>query len=169
MVGWEQCGPICRIVVPSFDTLVSGTNGVAPTKEDSIMRFMLIQNYGGVELEPTPMNEWTPEEIQAHIAFQMALNSELGERGEFVDAQALSGPEQAKFVLSDGASAPVVTDGPFPEGKELLAGYRIVDVDSTERAIEIAARISAAPGRGGAPIGQRIEVREVMSAPDPEL
>ncbi len=133
------------------------------------MRFMLIQNYGGVELEPTPMNEWTPEEIQAHIAFQMALNSELGERGEFVDAQALSGPEQAKFVLSDGASAPVVTDGPFPEGKELLAGYRIVDVDSTERAIEIASRISAAPGRGGAPIGQRIEVREVMSAPDPEL
>ena len=64
------------------------------------MRFMLIQNYGGVELETTPMNEWTPEEIQAHIAFQMALNSELGESGEFVDAQALSGPDQAKFVLS---------------------------------------------------------------------
>ena len=133
------------------------------------MRFMLIQNYGGVELESTPMNEWTPEEIQAHIAFQMALNSDLGESGEFVDAQALSGPDRAKFVLSDGASAPVVTDGPFPEGKELLAGYRIVDVDSEERAIEIAARISAAPGRGGAAIGQRIEVREVMSAPDPEL
>ena len=169
VVGWKKTGPTCRIVVPSFDNLVSGTNGVAPTKEDSIMRFMLIQNYGGVELESKPMNEWTPEEIQAHIAFQIALNSELGESGEFVDAQALSGPDQAKFVLSDGASAPVVTDGPFPEGKELLAGYRIVDVDSAERAIDIAARISAAPGRGGAPIGQRIEVREVMSAPDPEL
>ncbi len=133
------------------------------------MRFMLIQNYGGVELEPTPMKEWTPEEIQAHIAFQMALNSELGESGELVDAQALSGPDQAKFVLADGAKAPVVTDGPYPEGKELLAGYRIVDVESADRAIQIAARISAAPGRGGAPIGQRIEVREVMSAPDPEL
>lgn len=110
-----------------------------------------------------------PREIKAHIAFQMALNQELGENGELVDAQALAGPDQAKFVLSDGASAPVVTDGPFPEGKELLAGYRIVDVESTERAVELAARISAAPGRGGAPIGQRIEVREVMSAPDPEL
>lgn len=134
-----------------------------------VMRFMLIQDYGGVELEPTPMTDWTPEEIKAHIAFQTALNHELSGNGELVDAQALAGPDQAKFVLSDGASAPVVTDGPFPEGKELLAGYRIVDVESVERAVELAARISAAPGRHGAPIGQRIEVREVMSAPDPEL
>jgi len=170
VVGWKNSEQLCRIVVGSFNTLLSGvTSGVAQTKEDSIMRFMLIQNYGGVELESTPMNEWNPDEIQAHIAFQIALNGELTENGEFVDAQALAGPDQAKCVLSDGASAPVVTDGPFPEGKELLAGYRIVDVDSAERAIAIAARISAAPGRGGAPVGQRIEVREVMSAPDPEL
>ena len=86
-----------------------------------------------------------------------------------MDAQALAGPDQSNFVLSDGASAPVVTDGPFPEGKELLAGYRIVDVESAERAVEVAGMISAAPGRNGAPIGQWIEVREVMSAPDPEL
>jgi hypothetical protein len=169
VVGQKESGPTCRKIVSSFNTLVGGTAGVLPTRKDGVMRFMLIQNYGGVELESTPMTEWTPEEIKAHIAFQMALNQELGENGELVDAQGLAGPDQAKFVLSDGASAPVVTDGPFPEGKELLAGYRIVDVESTERAVELAARISAAPGRAGAPIGQRIEVREVLSAPDPEL
>jgi hypothetical protein len=149
--------------------MVSGTTVVLPTSRDGVMRFMLIQNYGGVELDCTPMSEWTPEEIKAHVEFQLALNQELGDSGELVDAQGLAGPDQAKFVLSDGASAPVVTDGPFPEGKELLAGYRIVDVGTAARAIELAARISAAPGSGGAPIGQRIEVREVMSAPDPEM
>jgi hypothetical protein len=101
------------------------------------MKFMLLQYYGGVE-GLAPMSEWTPEE-----------------------AQALTAPELAKRVVSDG-SAPVVTDGPFPESKELLAGYRMIDVESQERAIEIAARGSAAPGPGGAPIRDRIEVREVM-------
>src|SRR6266571_2885883 len=80
------------------------------------------------------MTQWTPADIKAHIEFQQALNAELLERGELVDAQGLAGPEQAKFVTSDGASAPVITDGPFPESKELLAGYRIVDVESDERA-----------------------------------
>jgi len=72
-------------------------------------------------------------------------------------------------VVSDGVSAPLVTDGPFPESKELLAGYRIVEVDTPERALAIAAEVSAAPGQGGAPIRQRIEVRQVMSAPNPEV
>ena len=89
------------------------------------MRFMLLQNYGEVESDCPPMTEWTPEDIKAHIDFQQALNDELTERGELVDAQGLAGPEQAKFVVSDGASAPVITDGPYPESKELLAGYRI--------------------------------------------
>jgi len=133
------------------------------------MRFMLLQNYGGVESDCAPMSEWSPEDIQAHIAFQIALNEELAELGELVDAQGLAGPDQAKFVVSDGASAPVITDGPYPEAKELLAGYRLVDVESAERAIEIAARVSAAPAQHGTPIRQRIEVREVLSAPDPEL
>src|SRR6266550_9544903 len=88
--------------------------------------------------------------------------------GELVEAQALTGPEQAKFVVYDGVGAPVVTDGPFPEGKELLAGYRMIDVESLERAIEIAAEASAAPGPGGKPIKTVIEVREVMGAPMPE-
>ena len=133
------------------------------------MRFMLIQNYGGIEADCAPTNEWTPGEVGAHIVFQQELNRQLEELGELIDAQGLAGPDEAHFVVSDGASAPIVTDGPFPESKELLAGYRIVDVDTPERALEIAALISAAPGVGGAPIRQRIEVRQVMAAPDPEV
>jgi hypothetical protein len=133
------------------------------------MRFMLLQNYGEVESGCPPMSEWTPGDIKAHIAFQQALNAELAGRGELVDAQGLAGPELAKFVVWDGTGAPVITDGPFPESKELLAGYRLVDVDTAERAIEIAARASAAPGMNGEPIRQPIEVRQVLSAPDPEV
>ncbi len=133
------------------------------------MRYMLLQNYGEVESHCVPMMEWTPGDIKAHIEFQHALNRELTERGELVDAQGLAGPEVAKFVVWDGASAPVITDGPFPESKELLAGYRIVDVETAERAIEIAAQASAAPGPNGEPIRQPIEVRQVMSAPNPEV
>jgi hypothetical protein len=126
------------------------------------MKFMLLQDYGGVEADVPPMSEWTPEEVQAHIDFQLDLNAELRERGELVEAQALTAPELAKFVVCDGDSPPVITDGPFPESKELLAGYRTVDVESQERALEIAAIASAAPGPGGLPIRNRIEVREVM-------
>ena len=135
------------------------------------MRFMLLQNYGEPESHCVPMTEWSQEEIKAHIDFQHALNVELLERGELVDAQGLSGPDQAKFVVAaNGAGgAPVVTDGPYPESKELLAGYRLVDVESLERAIEIAGQASAAPGPKGEPIRDRIEVRQVLSAPDPEV
>jgi hypothetical protein len=129
------------------------------------MMFMLLQAYGGVPEGTPPMTEWTPEEVDAHITFQKDLNAELSERGEFVDARGLSAPELAKFVVWDESGSPIVTDGPFPESKELLAGYRIVDVESVERAIEIAAEGSAAPGPGGKPIKQVIELREVMSAP----
>ena len=69
----------------------------------------------------------------------------------------------------DGKHAPVVTDGPYPESKELLAGYRLIDVESLDRAIEIAARASAAPAVNGGPSSSHIEVRQVMSAPDPEM
>ena len=126
------------------------------------MKFMLLQNYGSVEADVGPMSEWAPEDVRAHIDFQKDLNAELRERGELIEGQALTAPARAKFVVSDGSSAPVVTDGPFPESKELLAGYRMVDVESQERALEIAARISAAPGPAGTPIRQRVEVREVM-------
>jgi hypothetical protein len=127
------------------------------------MKFMLIQYYAPIE-GVGPMSTWSPEEIKAHIDFQYRMNAELRERGELVEAQALTGPEQVRIVTHDGGGAPVVTDGPFPESKEFLAGYRIVDVESPERAIEIAAEGSAAPGPRGVPINQPIEVREVMSA-----
>ncbi len=132
------------------------------------MKFMLLQNYEPIE-GVEPMSTWSPEDVKAHIEFQHRLNDELTERGELVDAQGLAGPELAKFVTYDGVGTPVVTDGPFPESKELLAGYRIVDVESPERALEIAAKSSAAPGPGGVPIKQVIEVREVMGAPSSEV
>ena len=131
------------------------------------MRFMLMQNYGPVESGMGPMYEWSQADIQAHIEFQIALNSELTALGELVDAQGLSGPEAALFVAADGREPPVVTDGPFPETKELVASYRLIEVASLDRAIEIAARASAAPGIDGEPIRQPIEVREVLGAPEP--
>ncbi len=132
-------------------------------------RYMLLQRYEGGAGCDVPMYEWAPEDIKAHIDFQHALNKELTEAGELVDAQGLSGPEMAKLVTSDGSGAPVVTDGPFTEYKELLAGYRMIDVDSEARAIEIAARASAAPGSKGVPIQQPVEVRQVMGAPSTDL
>ncbi|CCF62130.1 hypothetical protein GV791_25160 [Nocardia cyriacigeorgica] len=129
------------------------------------MKYILIKTYGPAAHCDTPITEWAPEDIQAHIDFQRALSEKLAAAGELVSAQGLAGPDQARIVSSDGRTAPVVTDGPFPETKEFLAGYWIVDVDSPERALEIAAEASAAPGPGGAPIGEYIEVRPVMSAP----
>jgi hypothetical protein len=129
------------------------------------MRFMLLQDYAPTEVASEPLSTWAPEDAQAHIEFQRQMNDRLTESGELVEAQALTGPELAKVVVHDGEGAPVITDGPFPEGKELLAGYRIVDVESPERAIEIAAEASAAPGPGGKPIKTPIEVRELMGAP----
>ncbi|MDX6221402.1 MAG: hypothetical protein QOD91_456 [Frankiales bacterium] len=126
------------------------------------MRFMLLQDYGAPDWDCPPMDQWTPADVRAHIEFQVALNAELTGTGELIDAQALTAPEQARFVTADGATAPVVTDGPYPEGKELVAGYRTIDVDSLDRAVEIAARASAAPGPGGRAMRTRIEVREVM-------
>lgn len=129
------------------------------------MKYILLKTWGEAAYCDTPITEWAPEDILAHIEFQKALGEQLAASGELVDAQGLAGPEEARVVSSDGRSAPVVTDGPFPETKEFLAGYLIVDVDSPERALEIAAHASAAPGPGGTPIGEYIEVRAVMSAP----
>jgi len=132
-------------------------------------KFMLLQHYEGGAGCDVPITEWTPEDVQAHIRFQQDLNAELVAKGELVDAQGLAGPDVAKRVTFDGKGAPVVTDGPFPESKELLAGYRLVDVESEERALEIAAQTSAAPGPDGVPIQHPIEVRQVMGAPDTDL
>jgi hypothetical protein len=111
---------------------------------------------------------WPKRDLQAHIAFMRALNQELHERSELVLAEGLSFPDQAKVVRAGKNGIPA-TDGVFPESKEFLAGFWIVDVDSPERAYEIAAKVSAAPGPGGAPLNMPIEVRPVMSGPPPEM
>ena len=123
-------------------------------------RFVLLTKHGAAPAPP--MDEWDPADVEAHIAFLRALNEELIANGELVQAEVLAGLDDARIVSCDAAGAPVVTDGPFPESKELLAGYQMVDVDSEERAIAIAARLAAAPGPGGTPIRQAIEVRQVM-------
>jgi hypothetical protein len=133
------------------------------------MKFLLLQNYSGGIGCDVPMPEWAPEDIKAHIDFQHTVNQDLLDKGELVAAEGLAGPELAKFVTFDGVGTPVVTDGPFPESKELLAGYRMVDVESESRAVEIAAWLSTAPGPNGVPIQQPIEVRQVMGAPSVDL
>ncbi|HEY3083396.1 MAG TPA: YciI family protein [Chloroflexota bacterium] len=130
------------------------------------MKYMLLMSTAPLT-DVSPMHEWTPEEIKASGDHMMQIHKELAESGELLGAEALTGPEAAKIVTWDGAGAPVVTDGPFPEAKELLAGFWMVDVESEQRAIEIAARTSAAPGPGGRPTRKPIEVRPVMSRPDP--
>jgi len=122
-------------------------------------KFMLLQKYEGGAGCDVPMDEWDPTDVAAHIRFQQDLNAELVASGELVDAQGLAGPDLVKVVTADGVNAPVVTDGPFLEVKEFLAGYRTVDVESLDRALAIAARASAAPGPDGVPIQQPIEVR----------
>ena len=131
-------------------------------------KYLLIVDYNGGAVD-TPMDEWAPEEIKAHMDYYLALRQELLDSGELVDQHALTGPEHAKVVTSDGVAAPVVTDGPFAEFKEMLAGFQLVDVDDEARAIEIAARISQVPGPGGVPLQQPIGVRRVMDAADFEL
>jgi hypothetical protein len=112
--------------------------------------------------------EWPRKDLQAHVAFMHSLNKDLREAGELVSAEGLSFPDQAKLVKAGENGVPI-TDGVFPESKEFLAGYWIVDVDSPERAYEIAARVSAAPGPNGQPLNMPVEVRPVMSAPPTEM
>ena len=111
---------------------------------------------------------WPKADLQAHAAFMRRLGKELHESGELVAAEGLAFPDQAKLVRAGKDGTPI-TDGVFPEGKEFLAGYWIVDVDTPERAYAIAAKASAAPGPGGAPLNMPIEVRPVMSGPPPEM
>ncbi len=112
--------------------------------------------------------EWPREDLLAHVAFMVRLNKRLHEAGELVSAEGLAFPDQARQVTAGKNGLPL-TDGVFPESKEFLAGFWIVDVETPERAYAIAAEISAAPGSGGAPLNMPIEVRAVMSAPPPEM
>ena len=108
-----------------------------------------------------PMDQWTPEEVDAHIQFMRDFAARLKETGEFVDAQALA-PEGA-FVRYDGEGRPPVTDGPFAETKDLIAGWMVIDVESWDRAVALAGELSAAPGADGEPIHEWLEVRPFLS------
>lgn len=129
------------------------------------MKYMLLMNYASAGPGP---GEWAPEDVKASGAHMAAIHEELTASGELLGAEGLTGPGAAKIVTHDGQGAPVVTDGPFPESREFLAGYWLVDVESEERAIEIAARTSAAPGPGGTPTVREIQVRPVMVRSDME-
>lgn len=130
------------------------------------MKFMLMMNVpsGG----PYQIFKWPQEDIQAHIGFMRTFSKKLADAGELAGAEGLSGPDQARRVRAGNDGKPV-TDGVFPEAKEFLAGYWVVDVESAERAYAIAAEASAAPGPGGKPLNMPIEVREVMSGPPKDL
>jgi hypothetical protein len=108
---------------------------------------------------------WPPEDVKNMIEYQFRLDREISEAGEMVINEGLTWPDEARIVRADPTGAPVVTDGPFPESKEYLIGFWIVDVATPERAYEIAAMASATPGPGGVPMGIPIEVRPVGSPP----
>ena len=128
-------------------------------------KYLLLKHYrrgGPVPVPGTdaPMDEWTPEEITEHIDYMRRFAEKLAQNGEFVSESALS-PE-GTFVRYDGEGRPPVTDGPFAETKDLIAGFMIIDVESQERAYEAAAELSAAPGKDGRPIHEWLEVRPFL-------
>ncbi|HEX2133103.1 MAG TPA: YciI family protein [Actinophytocola sp.] len=112
-----------------------------------------------------PITEWEPADVRAHIEFMAKFTQDLVSSGELVDGQGLALPDEARIVTARDGGPATVTDGPFPESKEFLAGYWIVDVDGLDRALEIAAEASASPGPGGIRLNHPIEVRQVMDAP----
>jgi hypothetical protein len=126
------------------------------------VKFLLLTRHNASELDVPPMSEWDPADAEAHLAALQAINTQLSESGELLTMQALADPASARVVSGIADGAPIVTDGPYPESTELFAGYQLVDVADEDRAVEIAAQVAAAPGPGGKPINNRIEVRAVM-------
>jgi len=124
------------------------------------MKYILMMNTS--ERGAYSIFNWPKRDFEAHIAYWNSLNKELERLGELVAVEGLTSPDQAKLIRAGKDGTPV-TDGVFPESKEFLAGYWIVDVESPERAYEIAARASAAPGPGGTALNMAIEVRQVMA------
>lgn len=129
-------------------------------------KYLLLKHYRGTPaaVNCVPMDQWTPAEVQAHIRYMNDFATRLQGTGEFVDGQALA--PDGVWVRYDGPGRQPVTDGPFAETKDLIAGWMIIDVESYERAIELAGELSAAPGAGGKPIHEWLEVRPFMSAPN---
>lgn len=133
------------------------------------MRYMLMMHAPRAGWTEAGIGTWPAQDIKAHIAFMHQLNKDLTAAGELVTAQGLALPSEARIVRATPSGAPAVTDGPYPEAKEFLAGFWIVDVATTERAHAIAATVSAAPGKGGQPLHMPVEVREVLAGPPEEF
>jgi hypothetical protein len=130
------------------------------------MKYMLMMS--GTKAAFDWYANWSKEDLRAQVTFMRAFSKELKESGHFVATEGLGFPNEARVVRA-GRNGEPVTDGVFPESKEFLAGYWIVDVESAEQAYQIAARASAAPGPGGKPGNMPIEVRQVMSGIPDEL
>jgi hypothetical protein len=128
-------------------------------------KYLLLKHYRGAPaaVNDVSMDQWTPEEVSAHMQFMEDFAKRLEGTGELVDSQALS--SEGTWVRYDGERKPPVTDGPFAETKDLIAGWMAIDVDSYERALELAGELSAAPGAGGKPIHEWLELRPFMGAP----
>ncbi|MFG1639834.1 YciI family protein [Amycolatopsis sp. NPDC049252] len=128
-------------------------------------KYLLLKHYRGApaSVNDVPMDQWTTDEVTAHVKYMQDFAERLEATGEFVEHRPLS--PDGTFVRSDGEGRPPVTDGPFAETKDLIAGWTIIDVDSYERAIELAGELSAAPGAGGKPVQEWLEVRPVMTVP----
>jgi len=132
------------------------------------MKYMMLMGGTMAGSKAMGIHTWPKEDLQAHIRFMIGFAKELRTNGELVAAEGLAGPEQAKLVRAGKDGTPV-TDGVFPESKEFLAGFWIIDVESEKRAFELAARASAAPGPGGVPLNMAIELRQVMAGPPEEF
>ncbi|WP_299050004.1 YciI family protein [uncultured Nocardioides sp.] len=122
-------------------------------------KYLLLKHYRGnpASTNDVPMDQWEPDEVDAHLRYMDDFADRLRGSGEFVDSQALL--PDGLWVRYDGEGRPPVTDGPFPETKDLIAGWMIIDVDDRARAVELAGELSAAPGAGGRPLGEWLEVR----------
>jgi len=130
-------------------------------------KYLLLKHYRGAPApeNDVPMDRWTPEELTAHVQYMEDFAKRIEATGEYVDSQALS--PQGAFVRSGGEGKPPVTDGPFAETKDLIAGWMIIDVESYDRALELAGELSEAPGAGGKPIREWLELRPFLTAGHP--
>ena len=126
------------------------------------MKFMLMMN---VKQGPYQMKGWSQDDVKRMINYMHELNKDLKAKGQFVAAEGLVSPDQARIVKANDDGSPSVTDGPFAESKEFIAGFWMIEVDSADEAYRIAARASGQPGPGGKPLNMPIEVRQVGSPP----
>jgi hypothetical protein len=128
------------------------------------MKYMLLMHSNKQGWEDMPKT-WSPEDIKVMVEYMHELNRELKAAGELVEARGLEGPDKMRTYQAQPDGEPIITDGPFSETKEVLAGYWVVDVASDERLLEIVHRISVCPGPGGRPVNQAVEIHPEGVAP----